>query len=138
MQTWCAQPNFPVLPQNMQMKGSGPLHCAAVMHRCAAACAGAPTSALTAMAAANNSDVFDKVLIMISPFRFARRICCFRLAEARRRQSPRWQCPAIKGYKSISFKCAVAKIHMESARKALGALLYLFARDEAIRLLGVG
>src|ERR1700675_433861 len=67
MQTWCAQPSFPVLPQNMQMKGSGPLHCAAVMHRCAAACAGAPTSALTAMAAANNSEVFDKVLIMVSP-----------------------------------------------------------------------
>ena len=69
MQTWCAQPNFPVLAQNMQMKGSGPLHCAAVMHRCAADCAGAaaPISALTATAAANNSEVFDKILIMISP-----------------------------------------------------------------------
>jgi hypothetical protein len=67
MQTWCAQPNFPVLAQNMQMKGSGPLHCAAVMHRCAAACAEAPTSALTTTAAAINSEVFDKVLIMISP-----------------------------------------------------------------------
>jgi hypothetical protein len=51
----------------MQMKGSGPLHCDAMMHRSAAACAGAPTSALTATAAANNSEVFDKVLIMISP-----------------------------------------------------------------------
>jgi hypothetical protein len=53
----------------MQMKGSGPLHCAAVMHRSAAACAGAaaPTSALTATAAANNSEVLDKVLIMVSP-----------------------------------------------------------------------
>jgi hypothetical protein len=52
----------------MQMKGSGPLHCAAVMHRCgAAACAEAPTSALTATAAANNSEVFDKVPNMISP-----------------------------------------------------------------------
>jgi len=51
----------------MQMKGSGPLHCAAVMHRCAAACAGALTSALTATAAANSSEVFDNVLIMISP-----------------------------------------------------------------------
>jgi hypothetical protein len=29
------------------------------------------------------------------------------------------QCPAIKGYKSISFKCAVAKIHIESTRKTL-------------------
>jgi hypothetical protein len=51
----------------MQMKGSGPLHCAAVMHRCAAACAGVPTSALIATAAANNSEVFDNVLIMSSP-----------------------------------------------------------------------
>jgi hypothetical protein len=51
----------------MQMKGSGPLHCDAMMHRSAAACAGAPTSALTATAAANNSEVLDKVLIMISP-----------------------------------------------------------------------
>jgi hypothetical protein len=67
MQTWCAQPNFPVLAQYMQISKIGPLHCAAVMHRCAAACAGAPTSALTATTAANNSEVFDKVLIMISP-----------------------------------------------------------------------
>jgi hypothetical protein len=30
----------------------------------------------------------------------------------------------------------VAKIHIESTRRALRALLYLFARDEVIRLLG--
>jgi hypothetical protein len=67
MQTWCAQPIFPVLAQNMQRSKIGPLHCAAMMHRCAAACAGAPTSALIATAAANNSEVFDKVFIIISP-----------------------------------------------------------------------
>jgi hypothetical protein len=38
----------------------------------------------------------------------------------------------------MSFKCAVAKIHIEAARQALRALLYLFARGEAIRLLGAG
>ena len=134
-QTWCAQPYFPVLPQYMQMKGSGPLHCDAVMHGSAAACAGAPTSALTATAAANNSAVFDKVLIMISPSDLQVEFVVSGLRKARRRKSPAWECPAIKGYKSISFKCAVAKIHIESARKAL---LYLFARDEAIRLMGAG
>jgi hypothetical protein len=67
MQTWCAQPIFPVLAQNMQRSKIGPLHCDATMHRCAAACAGAPTSTLIATAAANTSEVFDQVLIMISP-----------------------------------------------------------------------
>jgi hypothetical protein len=38
-----------------------------MMHRSAAACAEAPASALTATTAANNSDDFDKVLIMVSP-----------------------------------------------------------------------
>jgi hypothetical protein len=32
----------------------------------------------------------------------------------------------------------VAKIHIESARRALRVPLYLFACDEAIRLLGAG
>jgi hypothetical protein len=32
----------------------------------------------------------------------------------------------------------VAKIHIESARRALRALLYPFARDETIRLLKAG
>jgi hypothetical protein len=48
------------------------------------------------------------------------------------------QCPAIKGYKSMSFKCAVAIIHIVSALRALRELLYLFARGEAIGLLGAG
>jgi hypothetical protein len=40
-----------------------------MMHRSAAACAGAaaPTSALKAIVAANNADVIDKVLIMMCP-----------------------------------------------------------------------
>jgi hypothetical protein len=124
----------------MQMKGSGPLHCDATMHRCAAACAGAaaPTSALTATAAANNSEVFDKVLIMISPSDWHIGLVASGLRKARRGRSPRRQCPAIEGYKSISFKCTVAKIHIESARKTLRVLLYLFARDEATRLLEAG
>ena len=137
MQTWCAQPYCPVLPQYMQMKGSGPLHCDAMMHRSAAACAGAPTSALTATAAANNSEVFDKVLIMISPSELHKSL----LLPACGRSAPeiaRWQCPAIKGYESISFKCTVAKIHIESARQALRAPLYLFAREQAIRFLAAG
>jgi hypothetical protein len=47
------------------------------------------------------------------------------------------QCPAIKGYKSIGFKRAVAKIHIESAR-ATPSRKYLLIRDEAISLLGAG
>jgi hypothetical protein len=65
-------------------------------------------------------------------------MCCFRLAEARRRQSPCLKCSAIKGYKSNSFTCAVARIRVESTRRALRVLLYLFARDEAIGQLGAG
>jgi hypothetical protein len=119
MQTWCAQPSFPVLAQNMQSSKIGPLHCAAMMHRCAAACAGAPASALTATAAANNSDDFDKVLIMVSPSDLHGEFVASGLRKlgAGNRLSPK--CPAIKGYKSIGFKRVVAKIHIESAHRAL-------------------
>ena len=119
MQTWCAHSYFPVLPQYMQMKGSGPLHWAAVMHRSAAAYADAPTSALTATTAANNSEVFDKVLIMISPSDLPGEFVAS--ASWKRGAGNRLgsKCPAIKGYKSIGFKRAVAKIHIESARQAL-------------------
>jgi len=121
MQTWCAQPYLSVLAQNMQMKGSGPLHCAAVMHRCAAACAGAaaPTSALTATTAANNSEVFAKILIMISPFRFARRIVASGLRKLGARNRQGCSVPRSKVTSQSSFKRTVVKIRIESARKAL-------------------
>jgi hypothetical protein len=121
MQTWCAQPYLSVLAQNMQMKGSGPLHCAAVMHRCAAACAGAaaPTSALTATTAANNSEVFAEILIMISPFRFARRIVASGLRKLGARNRQGCSVPRSKVTSQSSFKRTVVKIRIESARKAL-------------------
>jgi hypothetical protein len=119
MQTWCAQPNFPVLAQYMQISKIGPLHCAAVMHRCAAACAGAPTSALTATTAANNSEVFDKVLIMISPSRFARRIVASDLRKLGAGNRLGCSVPRSKVTSQSSFKRTVAKFHMESARTAL-------------------
>ena len=126
MQTWCAQPYCPVLPQYMQMKGSGPLHCAAVMHRSAAACAGTPISALAARTAANNSDVFDNVLIMISPSDLHGEFVASGLRKLGAGNRLGSQCPAIKGYKSIGFKRVVVKIHIDSARHALSEKL---ARD---------
>jgi hypothetical protein len=119
MQTWCAQPYLSVLAQNMQMKGSGPLHCAAVMHRCAAACAEAPTSALTATAAANNSEVFAEILIMISPFRFARRIVASGLRKLGARNRQGCSVPRSKVTSQSGFKRTIVKIRIESARKAL-------------------
>jgi hypothetical protein len=119
MQTWCAQPSFPVLAQNMQSSKIGPLHCAAMMHRCAAACAGAPASALIATAAANNSDDFDKVLIMVSPSDLHGEFGASGLRKLGAGNRLGSKCPAIKGYKSIGFKRVVAKIHIESARQAL-------------------
>jgi hypothetical protein len=121
MQTWCAQPYCPVLPQYMQMKGSGPLHCDAVMHRSAAACAGAaaPTSALTATTAANNSEVLDKVLIMISPSDLHGEFVASGLRKRGADNRPGCSVPRSKVTSQSSFKRAVAKIHMESVRKPL-------------------
>jgi hypothetical protein len=138
MQTWCAQPSFPVLPQYMQMKGSGPLHCDAVMHRCAAACAGAPTSALTARAAANNSEVFDKVLIMISPSDVHVEFVASDVQKLDAGNRPVNSLPRSKVTSQLISNVRLQKTHIDSARKALRALLYPFARDEAIRLLGAG
>jgi hypothetical protein len=103
----------------MQMKGSGPLHCAAVMHRCAAACAGAPTSALTATTAANNSEVFDKVLIMVSPSDLHGEFVASGLRKLGAGNRLGCSVPRSKVTSQSSFKRAVAKIHMESARKPL-------------------
>jgi hypothetical protein len=121
MQTWCAQPYCPVLPQYMQMKGSGPLHCDAVMHRSAAACAGAaaPTSALTATTAANNSEVLDKVLIMFSPSDLHGVFVASGLRKRGADNRPGCSVPRSKVTSQSSFKRAVAKIHMESVRKPL-------------------
>jgi len=49
----------------MQIWGNAPWHCRAVSHR-SAACAGAPTSALSATMAANNIELDVTDLIMIS------------------------------------------------------------------------
>jgi hypothetical protein len=109
------------LGQNTQICGSGPLHCEALLHLSPSACAGTATliSVLTAMTAANTGEALSKVLITFPSLDFDASICCFLLSEARRLQSPWLQCFAIKGYKSIGFKRAVAKIHIESARRAL-------------------
>jgi hypothetical protein len=92
-----------------------------MMHRSAAACAGAPapTSALTATTAANNSEVFDKVLIMVSPSDLHGEFVASGLRKLGAGNRLGSKCPAIKGYKSIGFKRVVAKIHIESARQAL-------------------